>query len=61
MSKVITSQYEKQTNKIIQIGRIEKQFTLPSNQIKAKLNRYQSGDPLGQNLSRTPHCLRDKI
>lgn len=59
MSKVITSQYEKQQQKI-QIGHMEKQFTLPSNQIKGKLNHYQLGDPLGQNPSRIPHCLRDK-
>lgn len=42
-------------------GLMEKQFTLPSNQIKAKLSHYQSGDSLDQNPSRIPHCFRDKI
>ena len=61
MSKVITSQYKTTTTKKIQIGHMEKQFTLPSNQIKAKLSHYQSGDSLDQNPSRSPHCFRDKI
>lgn len=62
MSKVITSQYKTTTTTTkIQIGHMEKQFTLPSNQIKAKLSHYQSGDSLDQNPSRSPHCFRDKI
>lgn len=51
MSKVITSQYKTTTTTKIQIGHMEKQFTPPSNQIKAKLSHYQSGDSLDQHLS----------
>lgn len=54
-------QINTKNKKKIQIGHMEKQFTLPSNQIKAKLSHYQSGDSLDQNPSRIPHCFRDKI
>lgn len=59
--KLLQVNIKQQQQQKIQIGHMEKQFTLPSNKIKAKLSHYQSGDSLDQNPSRSPHCFRDKI